>query len=172
MGLTLCVPCNRHFSTASNLKAHVNLMHPEMMPPSAKESNFWNTLLSLDAIWPKIFIFFSDQSWGGGGTRNIFEISLWILWKKVFRANNSCYNHVNKHKGKTFCSICKKHLSTVSNLNAHVAQKHPGFSESSLLATFRKHLEFSLAKQTSIFLWYLFQVIFKQKVPSKPFGYS
>ena len=114
------------------------------------------------------FLFFF-RSILGGGTRNIFEISLWILWKKVFRANNSCYNHVNKHKGKTFCSICKKHLSTVSNLNAHVAQKHPGFSESSLLATFRKHLEFSLEKQT-IFLWYLSQVIFKQKLPSKPFG--
>jgi len=42
MGLTLCVPCNRHFSTASNLKAHVNLMHPEMMPPllSVREDNF------------------------------------------------------------------------------------------------------------------------------------
>jgi len=40
MGLTLCVPCNRHFSTASNLKAHVNLMHPEMMPPISEGKQF------------------------------------------------------------------------------------------------------------------------------------
>ena len=44
---------------------------------------------------------------------------------KVFRAKNSYYNHVNIHKGKTLCYICNKHLSTVSNLKAHMAQKHP-----------------------------------------------
>jgi len=40
MGLTLCVPCNKHFSTASNLKAHMNLMHPEMKVSNVKDNRF------------------------------------------------------------------------------------------------------------------------------------
>jgi len=44
--------------------------------------------------------------------------------EKSFRNKNSYYNHVNKHKGKTSCSICSKTLSTVSNLKAHMAQVH------------------------------------------------
>merc|ERR1712032_651054 len=59
MGLTLCVPCNRHFSTASNLKAHVNLMHPEMLGSTIFEIK----LLASKPTWPTIFLF-SDQSWG------------------------------------------------------------------------------------------------------------
>lgn len=63
----------------------------------------------------------ADQTWG-------LDSSLQYPCEycdKIFRAKNSYYNHVNKHKGKTLCSICNKHLSTVSNLKAHMAQKHP-----------------------------------------------
>jgi len=44
--------------------------------------------------------------------------------EKTFRNKNSYYNHVNIHKGKTYCSICNKTLSTMSNLKAHMAQLH------------------------------------------------
>ena len=37
-------------------------------------------------------------------------------------------NHVNKHKGKTYCHLCSKTLSTVSNLKAHMAQVHQQMS--------------------------------------------
>jgi len=44
--------------------------------------------------------------------------------EKVFRNKRSYYNHVNKHKGKTYCHLCSKTLSTVSNLKAHLSQVH------------------------------------------------
>jgi len=44
--------------------------------------------------------------------------------EKVFRNKRAYYNHVNKHKGKTYCHLCSKTLSTVSNLKAHMAQVH------------------------------------------------
>jgi len=44
--------------------------------------------------------------------------------EKTFRSKNSYYNHVNKHKGKTSCTICNKTLSTMSYLKAHMAQIH------------------------------------------------
>ena len=37
------------------------------------------------------------------------------------------YNHVEMHKGKPLSPFCNKHLSTVSYLKAHMAQKYPGF---------------------------------------------
>ena len=48
--------------------------------------------------------------------------------EKVFRNKRSYYNHVNKHKGKTYCHLCSKTLSTVSNLKAHMAQVHQQMS--------------------------------------------
>ena len=63
---------------------------------------------------------FSDLSWG---VHNNLQFPCEFC-DKVFRAKNSYYNHVNKHKGKTLCTVCNKQLSTVSNLKAHMAQKH------------------------------------------------
>jgi len=64
----------------------------------------------------------ADQTWGPLDSSLQYPCE---YCDKIFRAKNSYYNHVNKHKGKTFCSICNKHLSTVSNLKAHMAQRHP-----------------------------------------------
>jgi len=59
------------------------------------------------------------QSWDGGQMQFPCEYC-----EKVFRNKRSYYNHVNKHKGKTYCLLCNKSLSTVSNLKAHMAQVH------------------------------------------------
>jgi len=64
-----------------------------------------------------------NQSWDGDQTQFPCEYC-----EKVFRNKRSYYNHVNKHKGKTYCHLCSKTLSTVSNLKAHMAQVHQQMS--------------------------------------------
>ena len=46
--------------------------------------------------------------------------------EKIFRNKRSYYNHVNKHKGKTFCHRCSKYLSTVSYIKAHESRSPTG----------------------------------------------
>eukprot|EP00092_Neocalanus_flemingeri_P019364 GFUD01020977.1.p1 GENE.GFUD01020977.1~~GFUD01020977.1.p1 ORF type:complete len:317 (-),score=76.49 GFUD01020977.1:287-1237(-) len=64
-----------------------------------------------------------NQSWDGDQMQFPCEYC-----EKVFRNKRSYYNHVNKHKGKTYCQLCSKTLSTVSNLKAHMAQVHQQMS--------------------------------------------
>jgi len=113
---------------------------------------------------------FSDQSWSIENSLKTFPCE---YCDKVFKAKNSYYNHVNIHKGKTFCVVCNKHLSTVSNLKAHMAQKHGHHESIWFVANFRCSLGYCMAKQQgNIFLWDLFQVLFEQKVTSKSFRHS
>jgi len=65
-----------------------------------------------------------NQSWDGDQTQFPCEYC-----EKIFRNKRSYYNHVNQHKGKTFCHLCNKTLSTVSNLKAHMAQVHQQIHE-------------------------------------------
>jgi len=60
-----------------------------------------------------------NESWDG----NLLQFPCEYC-EKVFRNKRAYYNHVNKHKGKTYCHLCSKTLSTVSNLKAHMAQVH------------------------------------------------
>ena len=180
MGLTLCVPCNKHFSTASNLKAHMNLMHPEMKVSNVKDNRFWNILLIqfTGAYYLSLLIENRNKTlphhWG--------KVKLTLEFpcescEKAFQTKKNLfepckyayYIHVKIHKGKPFSPFCNKHLSTVSYLKAHMAQKYPGFVWTS--PNFRKHPEPFLAKQTSIFLWYLPQIFLQQKIASKSFGH-
>jgi len=64
-----------------------------------------------------------NQSWDGDQMQFPCEYC-----EKIFRNKRSYYNHVNKHKGKTYCHLCSKTLSTVSNLKAHMAQVHQQMS--------------------------------------------
>jgi len=60
-----------------------------------------------------------NQSWDGDQMQFPCEFC-----DKIFRSKRSWYNHVKKHKGQTFCHLCSKTLSTVSNLKSHMAQVH------------------------------------------------
>ena len=66
----------------------------------------------------------SGNTWSSPWKSKQFSCDICL---KSFSNKNSLQNHLGVHKGKTLCPICNKHLSTVSNLKAHMAHKHPGF---------------------------------------------
>jgi len=43
---------------------------------------------------------------------------------KSYSSKNALTNHKNRHKGLTFCDICNRNFSTVSNLRAHMNSLH------------------------------------------------
>jgi len=49
------------------------------------------------------------------------------LCTKQFKSRKSLVNHQHQHKGRTFCSSCQRHFSTVSNLKTHLRNYHNNF---------------------------------------------
>lgn len=58
----------------------------------------------------------------GGGACHKCE-----LCTKQFKSRKSLVNHQHQHKGRTFCSSCQRHFSTVSNLKTHLKNYHNNF---------------------------------------------
>jgi len=49
------------------------------------------------------------------------------LCTKQFKSRKSLVNHQHQHKGRTFCTSCQRHFSTVSNLKTHLKNYHNNF---------------------------------------------